>query len=75
MIEKMEGRVYGYCLVDATNEEWRAFIKKFEEKEKVRCIICNATMRERFRIGLLGQSIFTINNKVPDNVVFLNRSY
>ncbi len=75
MIEKMEGCIYGYHLVDTTNEEWRALVEKFEEKEKVRCVICNATMRSRFRIGLLGQNILTINNKVPDDVVFLNRNY
>ena len=47
MIEKMEGCIYGYHLVDTTNEEWRALVEKFEEKEKVRCVICNATMRSR----------------------------
>ena len=71
MIGKVEEKENGYAILeDTTNEEFRAVLKSYP---KVRCIICNARLAERIRYGILGQSITTINNKIPDGVFYINR--
>lgn len=73
MIGKLEGLSYGYKILDwTTSEEWNEFINRFQKQEKVRCIICNSNTAKRFRTPLLGNNIITINNKILDDVFFLN---
>lgn len=73
MIAKLENLTYGYKILDGTTkEEWNSFIDDFQKHHKIRCIICNSKTSKNFRIPLLGSNIITINNKIVDDVFFLN---
>lgn len=73
MISKLNKTKHGYDISNATNEEFQDLQKNYPEK--VRCIICNSDMAKNFRIGLLGQNIITINNRVNDGIVFINHFF
>lgn len=73
MLGKVEGKKNGYALFDdTTNEEFRALLKSYP---KLNCIICNERLAKRISYGILGQSITTINNKIPDNIFYINGVY
>lgn len=72
-ILKLRGTNHGYGISVATNEEFQRLIKDYPEK--VRCIICNKNMAKYFRIGLLGNNIITINNRVENGVIFINHFF
>lgn len=73
MIAKLERLTYGYRILEGTTkEEWNSFIDNFQKQHKIRCIICNSKTAKNFRIPLLGNNIITINNKIVDDVFFLN---
>ena len=70
MIKKIGEMKNGYILDDdTTNQEWREFAKSLP---KINCIICNSKTSLRFRPSLLGNNIITVNNKLLDNVVYIN---
>lgn len=73
MIHRVKYTKHGYIMSDATNEEFQKLLKGYPDK--VRCVICNKDTAKQFRIGLLGRSIITINNKVPDDVIFINHYF
>lgn len=56
----------------STNEEWHKILEAYQ---KVKCIICNANTSKYFKPSLFsfGKSCITINNKIPDMVVYINR--
>lgn len=67
----VDGSKNGYFLgPDTTNEEFKRILLNFG---KIRCIIMNSKTSKRFRVSLLGQNITTINNKVPDDCIYINR--
>lgn len=69
-MHKIENMKNGYIIDnDTTNEEWQNVCNKYE---KIKCIICNNQTAKHFRIRLLGNSIITINNKLLDDVVYIN---
>ena len=73
MLGKVEGKKNGYAILeDTTNEEFRSLLKSYP---KVNCIICNEHLAKRIRYGILGQSITTINNKIPDEIFYINGVY
>jgi hypothetical protein len=53
---------------DATNSDLMGIL----HGRNIRCIICNRNTAKRFRIGLFGENIITVNNKMEDNVFFIN---
>lgn len=73
MISRLSNTKHGYDILNATNEEFQDLCKNYPEK--FRCLICNSDMRKNFRIGLLGQDVITINNKVRDGMVFINHFF
>lgn len=73
MISRLSNTKHGYDVSNATNEEFQDLCKNYPEK--FCCLICNGDMRKNFRIGLLGQDVITINNKVHDGVVFINHFF
>lgn len=73
MISKIPETRHGFDISEATNEEFQDLLRNYPEK--IRCLICNSNMRKHFRIGLLGQDVFTINNCVHDGVVFVNHFF
>lgn len=77
MIHKLEGTKNGYVIDDTSTAEGFEDLEEIcKQYEKTTCIICNAkTKQERFRVRLLGRDIITVNNKVPDDVFFLNGRY
>lgn len=54
---------------DTTNEEWQTIYDKYDI---IKCIICNNQTAKRFRVNLFGKNIITINNKLLDDVVYIN---
>lgn len=67
----IDGSKNGYFLgPDTTNEEFQRTLLNLG---KIRCIIMNSKTSRLFRVRLLGQSIITINNKVPDDCIYINR--
>lgn len=67
----IDGSKNGYFLgPDTTNEEFKRILLNLG---KIRCIIMNSKTSKRFRVSLLGQNITTINNKVPDDCIYINR--
>lgn len=73
MIKKLSEMRNGYVVDETTtNEEWKELLKSYD---KVRCIICNSKTSLCFRVGLLGNNIITINNKLLDGVVYINGVY
>lgn len=73
MVLRLPETRHGYDISNATNEEFQDLRKNYPEK--FRCLICNNDMRKNFKIGLLGQDVITINNKVCDGVVFINHFF
>lgn len=59
---------------DSTNDDFQKIINDIGAKN-VRCIICNSNTARHFRVGLLGNPIITINNKVPPLVFYINGVY
>lgn len=73
MLGKVEGKKNGYAILeDTTNEEFRSLLKSYP---KVRCIICNERLAKRIQYGVLGHNITTINNKIPDEIFYINGVY
>lgn len=67
----VDGSKNGYFLgPDTTNEEFKRILMP---RSPIRCVIMNSKTSQRFRVGLLGQNIITINNKVPDDCIYINR--
>lgn len=56
------------CEIKETEELLKSY-------DKVRCVICNSKTSLCFRVGLLGNNILTINNKLLDGVVYINGVY
>ena len=72
-IKLVEGTNFGINISNCSKQEWEVFWKEFIMKEQdIRCIICNSKMAANFRIGLFGNNIITINNKIPDGIVYIN---
>lgn len=72
-MKKIDGTKNGYMIDDSsTNEKWQEICKQYE---KIRCIICNKNTRKYFTLGILGQNDITINNNVPDKVVYINNLF
>lgn len=72
MIYRLKNTKHGYCITDATNEEFQNLVKSYE---KTKCIICNRNTAKHFRVGLWGRNIMTINNRVHDDVIFINHQF
>ena len=74
MIGKVEGKKNGYAILeDTTNEEFQSVLKSYP---KINCIICNEHLAKRIGYGsLFGQSITTINKKIPDGIFYVNGVY
>lgn len=53
---------------DSTYDDFQSIIKD----QKVNCIICNRNTAKRLRTPLLWQGNITINNKMMDNVFYIN---
>ena len=69
-MHKIEYMKNGYIIDnDTADEEWQNICNKYE---KIKCIICNNQTAKHFRISLLGNNIITINNKLLDDVVYIN---
>lgn len=67
----VDGSKNGYFLgPDTTNEEFKRILMS---RSPIRCIIMNSKTSQRFKVRLLGQNITTINNKVPDDCIYINR--
>lgn len=72
-MRKIEGMKNGYIIDNSsTDEEWKKICGGYS---KVNCIICNNQTAKHFRIGLLGNNIITINNKLLNDVVYINGVY
>ena len=70
MINKLEGKKNGYELtLSSTNDDFRQICRSYS---KVNCIIVNKRMAKIFKPNIMGANIITVNNKVPDNVFYLN---
>lgn len=70
---KIEGMKNGYIINNSsTNEEWQNICKRYD---KVNCIICNNKTAKHFRVGLFANNIVTVNNKLMDDVVYINGVY
>jgi hypothetical protein len=55
----------------STNDEFKKIIKTYS---KYRCLICNNRTANYFGPPILGigKNTITINNKIPDNVFYIN---
>ena len=53
---------------DATNSD----LMKIMHGRIILCIFCNRNTAKRFHVGLFGENIITVNNKIEDNVFFIN---
>lgn len=63
----------GYIFTStSTNGDFQEILKTYD---KVRCIICNKNTARNFRVGLLGNNIITINNKLNDGCFFINHLF
>ena len=63
----------GYIFTPSScDADFQEILKSYD---KVNCIICNENTIKNFRVGLLGQNIITINNKLADGVFFINGVY
>ena len=72
-MRKIEGMKNGYIINNSsTNEEWQDVCKRYD---KVNCIICNNKTAKHFRLGLFANNIITVNNKLLDDVVYINGVY
>lgn len=70
---KIEYMKNGYIInKDSTNEDWNKICSKYE---KINCIICNNQTAKHFRVSLFGNNIITINNKLNNDVVYINGVY
>ena len=72
-MKKLDGTQNGYIIEDSsTNDQWHEILKDYGD---VRCIICNTNTSKYFKIPLIsyGRSNITINNKIPDMIVYINR--
>lgn len=69
-MRKIEHMKNGYIIDnDTTNEEWQTIYDKYDI---IKCIICNNHTAKHFRVNLFGKNIITINNKLLDDVVYIN---
>lgn len=76
MIKRIENTKNGYELDESTtNEDFKEIFKSYDGGKGVKCIIMNKNMRRFFRMGILHNDIFTINNKVPDYQIYINGVY
>lgn len=53
---------------DSTDDDFKNIIKG----KKVNCIICNENTAKRFITPLFGHRIVTVNNKMMDDVFYIN---
>lgn len=71
MIPKHADYKNGYVLAkNSTDEDFQEIIKSYGDN--YHCLICNSNTAKNFRIGLLGDSTLTINEKLVDGVFFIN---
>lgn len=76
MIEEIDKYSYGYKIsAGTTQEEWDKFMDEIRKIYEIRCIICNYRTARYFVIPLWGDNIITINNKIADNVFFVNHCF
>jgi len=75
MIIRQENTRHGYKITYMTNGEFQQLCRTYPEK--VKCIICNKNTSRRFIPSLFGfgNSIITINLKVPDDVIYINHCF
>lgn len=60
----------GYIITDtSTNDEFKEIVKTYS---KYKCLICNSTTANYFGTPILGNNTITINNKIPDNIFYIN---
>lgn len=64
---------HGYIIDEESTDE--DFKKIKTAYDKINCIICNRNTSRYFGTPFLGTSIVTINNKVPDNVFYINHPF
>lgn len=70
MINKLEGKKNGYQLTpSSTNDDLKEI---YRSHGKVNCVIVNKRMAKLLKPNIMGANIITVNNKVPDNVFYLN---
>lgn len=72
MITKDNNFKNKYILNDSsTGDDFQEVWKSYK---KVNCLICNKNTAKRFKPSLwaFGESCLTINNKIPDDVFFIN---
>lgn len=76
MIVKDENFKNKYILQkDSTNEDFQEIMKSYQ---KFHCIICNKETAKYFKRQLsflLGNSVVTINNSVPEGVFYINGKF
>ena len=70
MIIKDETKKNKYILTDTSNDDDMRKISN--DYEHLRCLICNSRTVKRFRIHYVNVVPVTINNKIEDNVFYLN---
>lgn len=71
MIAKYKDTKNGYVIDQtSTNDEFREIIKT--HFPKYHCLICNSNTAKNFGTHFLGTSTVTINNKIPDDVFYIN---
>ena len=70
MIIKDETKKNKYILTDTScNDDMRKICDGYEH---IRCLICNSKTVKRFGYHYLNPVPITINNKIEDNVFYLN---
>ena len=71
MIAKYRNTKNGYVLDStSTNEDYKKIIESYFPN--YHCLICNNETSKHFGTHFLGTSTVTINNKIPDNVFYIN---
>lgn len=76
MIKKIEGTRNGYLLDEtSTKADWKNICNDYGKRFK--CLICNKTTMKRFEPNkvVMGNHRMTVNNKLEDNVVYINGVY
>ena len=70
MIGRVEGKKNGYIITETTNSDDIHEIN--ESYEHIRVMICNSKTAKRFRPHFFNPLPMTINNKIPDDVFYIN---
>lgn len=74
VLRRVEGTKHGFILKpENTQDDWKETQGLYN---KINCIICNkTTAMKHFHIHYLGNSIITINNSIPEDIVFINHKF